>query len=101
MLSAPSTYFNTQAFWASRLLWLLALITLVVGRVFFASAPCLTFAQAYTIPLKKPMMIAETLPKVTGAWKKIKPDTATGSLLSAPVMEYVVEEVTRMHQADA
>jgi len=37
---------------------------------------------------------------VTGASKKIRPDTAIGSLLSAPTIEYVVEDVTRTHHAD-
>jgi hypothetical protein len=52
------------------------------------------------MPLTNPMMIADTLPKVTGALKKTKPLTAIGSLLRAPTIEYVVEEVTRMHQAE-
>lgn len=71
-----------------------------VGSDILLIADCLTLAQAYTIPLTNPMKIAETLPKVTGASKKTRPLTAIGSLLRAPTMEYVVEEVTRMHQAE-
>jgi hypothetical protein len=48
----------------------------------------------------KPMKMADTLPKVTGAEKKIKPLIAIGSLFKAPTIEYVVEEVTRIHQAE-
>jgi hypothetical protein len=47
-----------------------------------------------------PIMIAETLPNVTGAEKKMRPLMAMGSLLRDPTMEYVVEEVTRIHQAE-
>lgn len=47
-----------------------------------------------------PITMAETLPKVTGASKKIRPDSASGSLFRAPTIEYVVEEVTRTHHAD-
>lgn len=46
------------------------------------------------------MIIADTLPNVTGALKKTKPLTAMGNLFRAPTMEYVVEDVTRMHQAE-
>jgi hypothetical protein len=46
------------------------------------------------------MAMALTDPNVTGAWKNISPLTARGSLLSAPTMLYVVELVTRTHQAD-
>lgn len=66
----------------------------------FACADCLTLARAYTIPEMNPTAIAETLGAVTGASKKIRPLIAIGSLLRAPTMEYVVEEVTRTHQAD-
>ena len=52
------------------------------------------------MPLMKPTKIADTLGIVTGASKKIKPDIAIGSLLSAPTIEYVVEEVTRTHHAE-
>jgi hypothetical protein len=52
------------------------------------------------MPLTKPTNIAETLGMVTGASKKINPDTAIGSLLRAPTIEYVVEEVTRTHHAE-
>jgi hypothetical protein len=52
------------------------------------------------MPLTKPTNIADTLGIVTGASKKIKPDTARGSLFSAPTIEYVVDEVTRTHQAE-
>ena len=65
-----------------------------------AFADCLTFASAYTIPLMKPTPIAETDGMVTGASKKIRPLSAMGNLLSAPTMEYVVDEVTRTHQAE-
>ena len=44
--------------------------------------------------------MADTLPNVTGASKKMRPLRAMGSLLRAPTIEYVVEEVTRTHQAD-
>jgi hypothetical protein len=44
-------------------------------------------------------MTAVTEKNVTGALKKIMPETATGNLLSAPAMLYVVEEVTRRHHA--
>ena len=71
-----------------------------VGKDILFAAVCLTFAHAYTIPLTNPMMIADTLPNVTGALKKTKPLTAIGSLFRAPTMEYVVEDVTRMHQAE-
>lgn len=53
------------------------------------------------MPETKPRKMAETEPKVTGALKKIRPETAIGSLLRDPTMEYVVEEVTRIHQAEA
>ena len=46
------------------------------------------------------MIIADTLPNVTGAEKKMSPLTAIGSLLRAPTIEYVVEDVTRIHQAE-
>jgi hypothetical protein len=52
------------------------------------------------MPLTNPIMIAVTLPKVTGAEKNTSPLTAMGSLLRAPTIEYVVDEVTRMHQAE-
>ena len=44
------------------------------------------FAIAYKTPAKKPTDTAETDPNVTASPKKIMPDAATGSLLSAPVM---------------
>jgi hypothetical protein len=47
-----------------------------------------------------PMKIAETLPNVTGAAKKIRPAMAMGSLFRAPTIEYVVDDVTRMHHAE-
>lgn len=73
----------------------------VVGRPpVFGFDCCFTLATAYTMPLIKPTAIAETLGTVTGASKKIRPLSAIGSLLSAPTMEYVVEEVTRTHQAE-
>lgn len=71
-----------------------------VGSDILFIAVCLTLAQAYTIPLTNPMMMAETLPNVIGALKKTRPLTAIGSLLRAPTIEYVVEEVTRMHHAE-
>lgn len=52
------------------------------------------------MPLTKPTKMAETLPNVTGASKKTRPETAIGSLFKAPTIEYVVEEVTRTHQAE-
>jgi len=52
------------------------------------------------MPLTNPIKIALTLPNVTGASKKTKPLIAIGNLLRAPTMEYVVEEVTRMHHAE-
>ena len=65
-----------------------------------ACADCLTFASAYTIPLMNPTPIAETDGMVTGASKKMRPLSAIGNLLRAPTMEYVVDEVTRTHQAE-
>lgn len=38
--------------------------------------------------------------KLIGASKKIKPDKAIGNLFKAPTMEYVVEEVTLIHQPE-
>lgn len=72
----------------------------VVGKDIFAFADSTTLAHAYTTPLTKAISTAETLPNVTGALKKMKPLTAMGSLFRAPTMEYVVDEVTRMHQAE-
>ena len=86
---------------ASRLLAELALIVgCVVGNEFLATCDCRTLAHVNTIPLTKPRKIAETLPTVTGAAKKMSPLMAIGSLFRAPTIEYVVEEVTRMHQAE-
>ena len=65
-----------------------------------ACADCLTFASAYTIPLMNPTPIADTDGIVTGASKKMRPLSAMGNLLRAPTMEYVVDEVTRTHQAE-
>ncbi len=62
--------------------------------------PCQIFATVYTSPLMKPTAIAPTLPTVTGASKNTSPEMASGSLLSAPTMEYVVEDVIRTHQAE-
>ena len=75
---------------------------LVVGSPppILAFAVCLTFASAYTIPLINPTAIAETDGIVTGASKKIRPLSAIGNLLRAPTIEYVVDEVTRTHQAE-
>ena len=75
---------------------------LVVGSPppILAFADCLTFASAYTIPLMNPTPIAETDGIVTGASKKTRPLTAIGNLLRAPTIEYVVDEVTRTHQAE-
>lgn len=53
------------------------------------------------MPEMKPIKMAETEPKVKGASKKTRPEIAIGSLLRDPTMEYVVEDVTRMHQAEA
>ena len=66
----------------------------------FAFADCLTFANAYTMPLMKPTAMADTLGTVTGASKKMRPLRAIGNLLRAPTIEYVVDEVTRTHQAE-
>lgn len=44
--------------------------------------------------------MADTLGMVTGVSKKMRPDTAIGSLLRAPTMEYVVDEVARTHHAE-
>ena len=52
------------------------------------------------MPLTNPRMMAETLPTVIGAAKKMRPLIAMGSLFKAPTIEYVVDEVTRMHQAE-
>jgi hypothetical protein len=86
----------------SLMLWLLALMGgLLMGKVpVTALADCFTLARAYTIPLMKPTTMADTLGKVTGASKKMRPDTAIGSLLRAPTMEYVVDDVTRTHHAE-
>ena len=75
---------------------------LVVGSPppILAFADCLTFASAYTIPLMNPTPMAETDGIVTGASKKIRPLSAMGNLLRAPTIEYVVDEVTRTHQAE-
>ena len=70
------------------MLWLLALtVLLVVGKIVFGLAASFIFATAYTIPLTKPIKIADTLGKVTGASKNISPETAIGSLFSAPTIE--------------
>jgi hypothetical protein len=85
----------------SLILWLLAESgKLCVGRLSLGLLLCLTLARAYTIPLTKPTKIAETLPNVTGASKKMRPLMAIGSLFNAPTIEYVVEEVTRTHHAE-
>jgi len=44
--------------------------------------------------------MAETLGSVTGASKKMRPDTAMGSLFRVPTIEYVVDEVALTHHAD-
>ena len=44
--------------------------------------------------------MADTLGTVTGVSKNTSPLNAMGNLLSAPTMEYVVDDVTRTHQAD-
>jgi hypothetical protein len=86
----------------SRILWLLALIGgFEIGKMpVFALELCFTLAKVYTMPLTKPTPMAETLGNVMGASKKIRPLRATGSLLRAPTIEYVVEDVIRTHQAD-
>ena len=48
--------------------------------------PCVILAQAYTMPLTTPIMMAETLPKVIGAEKNMSPQMASGSLFNAPTM---------------
>jgi hypothetical protein len=60
---------------------------LEVGKESLGLALCRTLARAYTIPLIKPTKMADTLPNVTGASKKIRPLTAMGSLFKAPTME--------------
>jgi hypothetical protein len=88
-------------FAASLLLCELALIVgWCVGSALLADIDCRTLDQAKTRPLTKPTKIADTLPKVIGASKKISPLTARGSLFRAPTIEYVVEDVARMHQAE-
>lgn len=52
------------------------------------------------MPLTKPTAIADTLGIVTGVSKNTSPLNAMGNLLSAPTMEYVVDDVTRTHQAE-
>ena len=47
----------------------------------------------------KPTPMALVLPSVAGSWKKTMPLSASGSLLSAPTIEYVVDDVARMHHA--
>jgi len=47
----------------------------------------------------KPTRIEQTLEKLAGSPKKRMPDAATGSLLSAPTIENVVDEVVRTVQA--
>jgi hypothetical protein len=91
-----------QEFAASLLLCELALRTglFVVGRDELLRCRSITIAQVYTMPLTKPRKMAVTLPNVMGALKKIRPLTAIGNLLRAPTIEYVVDEVTRMHQAE-
>jgi hypothetical protein len=71
------------------MLWVLALRGIfVVGRIpVLGLAFCLNLATEYTIPLTNPMAIADTLPRVTGASEKMRPDTAMGSLFKAPTME--------------
>lgn len=46
----------------------------------------LFFATAYTIPAKKPVVMADTDPTVTGSPKNTIPEAATGSLFKAPTM---------------
>lgn len=84
----------------SRLDWLLALTTFDVGNTVLGFELSLIFDTVYTIPLTNPMKMAETLGIVTGASKKISPETAIGSLFNAPTMEYVVDDVARTHQAE-
>lgn len=75
----------------SLILWLLALTGtggFVVGRIpVLGLAFCLTLATAYTIPLINPTTMAVTLGTVTGASKKMRPDSAIGSLFKAPTIE--------------
>ena len=77
-----------QPFNESRMLCTLAL---VVGRILPCCFCCpllleRIFDTAYTIPLMKPTAIALTLGIVTGASKKMRPESATGSLFRAPTM---------------
>jgi len=72
----------------------------LVGRAILEAAVWRTLAHAYTRPETKPKRMAETLPTVIGAEKKISPLMAMGSLFKAPTIEYVVGDVTRTHQAE-
>ncbi len=74
----------------SLMLWLLALIggAFDDGKIpILGLELCLTLETAYTMPLTNPTKMADTLGMVTGASKKMRPDTAIGSLLRAPTME--------------
>jgi hypothetical protein len=85
---------------ASRLLAELALIICFVGSDILDRSVCRILAHEYTMPLTKPRKMADTLPNVTGAEKKMRPLMAIGRLLSEPTIEYVVDDVTRMHHAE-
>lgn len=64
----------------------------------------IAYPQSVAIPRNLPYhraKLTETDPKVTGASKKTIPLMAMGSLFNAPTIEYVVDVVTRTHQADA
>ena len=80
---------------------ILCALALVVGNgpLLLSRSFCHTLATVYTTPLTNPTNSALTLPTVTGASKKMSPLMAMGSLFSAPTMLYVVDEVTRTHQA--
>lgn len=84
----------------SLLLFALALIGTLVGNIPCGAFFSVAFATAYTMPLTNPTKMADTLGIVTGASKKTNPETAMGSLLSAPTIEYVVDDVALTHHAD-
>lgn len=72
----------------SLLLALLALIGTEVGRTpAFGFLLSIIFATEYTTPATKPMKMADTDGMVNGASKKMRPETAIGSLFRAPTME--------------
>ena len=77
---------------------MLCALALMIGSTVRGCDFCV-FATAYTMPLMKPSTMAVTLPNVMGTAKKTSPMMAKGSLLRAPTMAYVVEDVARTHHA--